>query len=1207
MDTLLRTHAAAVGIPDSAIETNIRVNLPDEGADAVLHQPDLNDSTGRLGSPTVWQYKGVSQVHVGSAKALLKGNYLRKRIRDRYAFRLAVADSFPPHKRAALTRTLTNACRKINPESLEPMVVSADDLASWANRYLGLVLRYLYPNLAQHVLHLEAWERNATSVTRTFLQVPGWERAMIRLSEHVDLTKRPASVIRTIHGEAGVGKSRLVYEVLARIPSLKGLVAYCDSEESCVRLAHLFANCQDAPGTFAVLVADECDANTRERLHKLLQGHTQRLRVIAIDNFGRPQEREPELWIEKMDEECLQQVLRANYGHIPQEHRRAYAELARGYPRLAADLCLHHSKIMAEGGNLSTVIPTIAGYLRTRLSEDQHKALDALALVMKVGYDGDLAEQFDTLCALVELPLSPTRQALNQIHDGPGFVARTTRYFYITPAIVAGTSFMSAWRRWVEPNPEAFLSRIPDALLVTFLDRVNLSADQEVRRRCGDYFLDWAQRLRNEDLASSEITARLVALVDTDPAQHLPRLVSLVEEASLDSLRTIIGDSSHGKWGPRRALVWLSERMARLSDYFDASERLLVRLAAAESEPELANNATAIWRQLFRLYLSGTAIPFKDRLPRLRERLGSDDQRVRMLAVQALAEVFDHHSFRMEGHAIVAGRVPPEEWHPRTRAEELDCLRLALGTISHGLESLDRDLSIALVNTLVNHTRGLIQRGLLSEVREMFAHITLTDPQRVMLLESIDEFLVFDSPRFSSKNAHLVENARVWRDLLVGRDLHSRLFAVVGRPRWGATHLQEETWKPALRMLAMELLGSRDDLIAELPTLFSSQSHLAREFGNEIGLNDHEARLLDEVLGQALHAENRGFALGYISGIMTAGQGQLGRLNDWLSAHEQEAPGVVADIALAGGETLEASSRILRLFDQDLLPVSTVYSLGLAMGNEPASEDTFEAILERLARAAHRGKVEARQAGLDMLAIRARGKERVPKLLSRERVRTAAWTLVELAEGDSDFRTHFWGTVLEALGTVDSKRAARLACHALTGDAFVLQDQARSVLVALAKGQPTEVMEALGKAALDEERGWRFFADSFRDLIAAIPGEIVQSWIGRVGVEGARRLARHLPKPYLDGDHAVVPSLTSWVLAEYAEDERLFSEFCAGIHSFEMYSGDIAATHEAEAATARAFQRHGLKRIREWARKEERTALEEARLARQRHEEMDLP
>jgi len=151
-------------------------------------------------------------------------------------------------------------------------------------------------------------------------------------------------------------------------------------------------------------------------------------------------------------------------------------------------------------------------------------------------------------------------------------------------------------------------------------------------------------------------------------------------------------------------------------------------------------------------------------------------------------------------------------------------------------------------------------------------------------------------------------------------------------------------------------------------------------------------------------------------------------------------------------------------------------------------------------------------------------------------------------------------------------------------------------------------MQALGEVMLEEKTGWRFYIHSFKPLISSLPTEVVKHWVSGAGVEGARRLARHLPAPYLEsGGRPVVPALTAWMFAEFDSEDRVFQEFSAGVHSFQVYSGDIAAQHEAEAAVARAFRDHPLRRIRQWAEIEERLALDSARRVREEAEERDLP
>jgi hypothetical protein len=150
-------------------------------------------------------------------------------------------------------------------------------------------------------------------------------------------------------------------------------------------------------------------------------------------------------------------------------------------------------------------------------------------------------------------------------------------------------------------------------------------------------------------------------------------------------------------------------------------------------------------------------------------------------------------------------------------------------------------------------------------------------------------------------------------------------------------------------------------------------------------------------------------------------------------------------------------------------------------------------------------------------------------------------------------------------------------------------------------------MAAIGGVMLDGSAGYRFFFGDYQQIFDAIPDGVKRVWLERVGAEGARRMARHLRAPFVtEAGEAVVPPFTAWVLERFEDDERTFHEFSLGTHNLQMYSGDIAGQHEAEAEVARRFLDHPLRRVREWAIGEERSAVAEARAERERAAERDL-
>jgi len=149
-------------------------------------------------------------------------------------------------------------------------------------------------------------------------------------------------------------------------------------------------------------------------------------------------------------------------------------------------------------------------------------------------------------------------------------------------------------------------------------------------------------------------------------------------------------------------------------------------------------------------------------------------------------------------------------------------------------------------------------------------------------------------------------------------------------------------------------------------------------------------------------------------------------------------------------------------------------------------------------------------------------------------------------------------------------------------------------------------MEAIGRRMMDDKTKNQFFIQKF-SFLSVIPFEVVKAWLERAGVEGARAFARHLAPPFLDGSgEPQVPQLTEFVLTRFEEDDRTFTEFVVGVHSYQGYWGSYAAAREKEGQQAKAFLTHRLRRVREWALIEMRQAEHDAKVHGIEEEESGL-
>ncbi|TLY37939.1 MAG: hypothetical protein E6K60_02940 [Nitrospirae bacterium] len=142
-------------------------------------------------------------------------------------------------------------------------------------------------------------------------------------------------------------------------------------------------------------------------------------------------------------------------------------DCAEGFIRLAADMCERHADI-AEAGHTGPVLDHVRKYFESRIPDDQdRKAVEALALLPKVGYAEGVSEQLVQLCGLVGLEADKVIDVARRLHDRPGFVAKTTRFLYVTPQII----------------------RLPPNLLAEFQERVRTTALPRARQIWGQFFL----------------------------------------------------------------------------------------------------------------------------------------------------------------------------------------------------------------------------------------------------------------------------------------------------------------------------------------------------------------------------------------------------------------------------------------------------------------------------------------------------------------------------------------------------------------------------------------------------------------------------------------------------------------------------------------------------------------------------------------------
>lgn len=1207
VDRLIRAEAALGGLPHSEVQTQLRSNIPDGGVDASVARPLIQDPSGWFQDPTCWQYKGMDAAGV-TDKALqkeIKKPHCRKLIKDGYAYRLCILGDLTPQKVTDWESLLAGEARQINPSAPLPRVVHGGFLLGWAERFPAIVawLR----DTRQLVLHWEAWAENCTAVTRVYVENPAWINIRDQIVTHTSLDRPPVGgdPCLTIEGAAGVGKTRLVFESLRRIPASPSLVLYSPDEQETRAVATAVTN---TLGQSLILVADECSSAVQQFLNNTLRGHVDRIRAICIDNAGRRlASGAAQIWLTPESSQPTEEILEKNYSHVPPDRRHRYADLSEGFVRLAADMCDHDAELST--GDMSRLLTDAERYVLHRLRDDHLPLISALALFNKIGFKEDVQHELDALCTITGKDARHFRAAVRDVKESPGFVVQAGRYWYISPHIVARVLFAHGWRQWVSDDLNGFLEQLNESLLQQVVDRVALHGGEEVREQLAGFFRKWFAELTAERLADADHTLRAAAIIEAVPHQYLPKLRHVIEAAAPGELARIRGHAYGHKWGPRRTLVWLLEKLVSFPQFFRDSEACLFRLALEESEENLGNNATRIWESLFAVHLSGTATPFEERFAILQARWNAAQGASLQLVSSAVSQILESPSGKVLGPPVIAGQLRPPDWQPSSWQEQRDCYREIVQFALQQLQAGSRERRSLGFGLLTERLSFILDQGLLDELQTRVPQENLSDEETRSLIHAIDdviEHLVI----VGREDDQLLQQLSAWSTRLRPSDFGGRLRTICSRDPWDRYSLDSQgEGQREIDALAQEALDQMPALRSHLDWLVSAEARSAERFSFALGRLDSDDLCGDMILEHAVRSKAMPVARGYVRGMLSVTRQPSQSLLQLVDQLEKEHPEGAADLLSYAGDPFDGFHRIMRLVDDRKVSPRLLVGLAMGIGTRELSSIEIQEVLQRFVFEVDEADQDLTWAAVRFLSLCvARRTRKQSELLTSEALRGAVLRVLEDSVTRVDGRVGSeWIHVVEAVALFELNRASDLLGRALLSDSHTLYREAERLLSKLAESSPNRVMEAFGASLLNPTHGWKLQVHVCRDVVEALPAEIVAAWVRRHGKEGAKAIARHLPAPYVtDSGEFYVPEVLDILLREFG-DEDVFNSFLAGVHSGEVWWGSAAAKFRETAAAASRFAHHPNPWIRKWAMAESEYRNRLADLEEQSEEERFLP
>ena len=1027
---------------------------------------------------------------------------------------------------------------------------------------------------------------------------------VLRARLHEGLTE-PRDVVRAV-GLSGIGKSRLVLEALGPAAEagsfLHDLVLYADeSEVGSPALNDAVQSLADM-GARAVVVVDRCPPESHRGLADMVTRVSSRLSLITIDNEMPPGTLDGTTF--KVGEAPLpvvESVISRVAPGLPSEDQRRLVHFSKGFPGIAIRVARTwtESKPVAH----ATEDHFVAAFVRGRRPEEPEmldksaKLLAAFGLVdIKQAAESELRE-----IAAHGRNLTPAdlRVGIRRLVDR-GVAQRRGRFVILQPRPIAMRLAERQWSEWSRCEWDQVLAGDTSANLKTLAARQlallnTTSISMEVLAhvcRPGGPFDGF------EGIARTAHAEVLSALAEIDSGIVVDQIGRSL--ADVEDLSEVSGDM-------RRHLVWTLEKIAFRPETFEDGARLLLRLAVAENEQGIDNNATGQFKALFCMVLGDTAADSTARLSVLDEAIDTNDLSQRAIVVEALiAGAETYGSSRLVGAETHGTRPALESWCPSTAEEATDYIN---GCVARLVEMAiqDDEAGIAARTGLGRHLRSLIGSGLIGTVETVVGRVGDMSGQWTEALESLGHFLEYDA---SKMDGEIGDRVRALIADLQPKELESRVQFLVTDMPWDFPcgekldfDTRDRRKTEAVDTLAAEIVEHPEVLEDMVPRLSRGRQRMAFAFGKAIA-SEGPAGAPSDWLGRFIQAvveipeEERNFDLlsGYIAGIAEI-HPEL--VNDFKqrAVRSPEIASALPLICWRLGITPSDIGLIIGAFQEDLVPAWRLmqWTSGGVLAKVPAQAvaPLFDTMLDHSA--------EAFAVGVELMGMYAHG---APGALEglRPQVRKAAENVARWgrSSGGAMYAHHFVQilTWILKMGRQDPDARATALCLARAIANFTDWRDVQAIkpiVPRLLSGFPEIVLPLVGQAIVSEPaRAWlledvlgdRFSSNLEQNPpILSLPEDVLFAWChaypDRVPAFAAA-IVPVLTTHRVDTLDRSLHPVTVRLLDEFGDREDVLEAIGRNVHTF-GWTGSITtyfALYEEPLSTLCDHPRH---QVRRWA------------------------
>jgi hypothetical protein len=1112
---LLRAHAYRCGAKVSEVNVNTEGKAKDDGCDGWSPAPPVVDEWFGP-AVTCWQFKARGNGTPANLRGEVRKRIPRETLKagGRFVVIASGSKSGPRGERDRLATLLAEAKSSKIPRK-HIVVLGSERLTTWCNQHPAVAARFA--GYRDGVWLLDDWA-NSEPHRVTWQSTPTLDQELDRLRQGLDFAGG-ALVHVHIQGHPGVGKTRFVLELCQRAP-WKSTVVYVRNASD-LRLSELIDGATSDAGVRVLVVADEVQSAQLPTLRDSLDRGGGRVRLITIGHCKTPDPtRIPAVSLAPLDMQAMARVITGWHQALPREHVEFVARFADGYVRLAklASDAVAQNHSLDVRGLLS--LDHIRMFLDRMLDGGDRRALHVVAVLSNVGWEDERAIEGQAIAQHFGLDWNDVRVKVEKFQDQHGIAPRGGRCRYISPTPLGIRLAVEAWTAHSDLLRTLPAALPTEAAKAAYYERLEEIASNPYARKFAQEELAFFFSVMN--FVEPFEARRWSALSAADPALAARNILQALSAATVDERLTI-------QERARREVVHALVRLAWNRASFRAATMSLALLGEAENET-WANNASKEFVNRFELALSGTSVPYTERLGVVDDLVTLKRPALDRLVVRALARVGNRHHVRMSS-GPPSDAAPEPEWHATTAAEVIACVEQALARLTAmakvaspeilgELVTAAQELSMLLRESAV---RGVVV-GFLEALRD--AHPSTREPLRRV----IADILFRERKYWNDLSPEELAAIEAVHARFEDASRSGRLRQQVGPGMW-----EKEETPDTLVELAAEFVDDPDALAHEWPWLTSGEASDAWKFGECLAAADRDGAFDDVLPG----LPGRGPDLRVVCGYVATRRQQRGDawFDAWMTRHLAARPddfALLFEVSWRGGVTAATAHLLATTLSSREVPPQFTHQLENGAWPHVLPLDALTEILSALTARKHRAVA---------IAVLDHRLRHHPEDL--EPLRTLARDLVtsgDVIRRGTTMTDYYWKEVAVRLlpQAASAIAAAIFREQADRSDRtwFAEYSTATEVIARVVQADPAGVWRALAPHLRSVGEGLHFSIGFPLGVLDQMPGDDVGRWVEEQPEERAAVIARLVSKNVSSDD-----TLMARVLGQFGDNKRIASSF----------------------------------------------------------------